>query len=98
MLDHGRPCFALSGEPFKIETGHVSELFGMAHRTDRSELNAKLRALEPGDRIAVETPSGTTVAAFRSTILTAAKRMQFGEWRLSTRSQGRKIHCFLVPR
>jgi hypothetical protein len=81
----------------QIENGHVSELIGLPHRADRSELNAKLRALEPGDRIAIETPAGMTVAAFRSTILTAGRRMSFGDWKLSTRSQGRKIHCFLAP-
>jgi hypothetical protein len=98
MADTTKPSPAENQEgAFRIESGHVSELVGLPHRHDRSELNAKLRALEPGDRIAIETPREMTVAAFRSTILTAGRRMQFGDWKLSTRSQGRKIHCFLVP-
>lgn len=83
---------------YKIETGHVSELVGLNHRADRSELNAKLRSLEPGGRIAIETPKDMTLSAFRSTILTASRRMDFGDWRLSTRSEGRKLHCFLSPK
>jgi hypothetical protein len=85
--------------PLRTRIGRVSELLDIPRqRSDWSGLNSQLKALEPGQQLEVVTPTNLTVPSFRSTILTAGQRIHKGDWRLCTRTEGRKIHCFLAPR
>ncbi len=81
----------------KITTGRLSDVAQQPSRADWSEMNARLKALTPGESLAIECPPGIPVPRLRSTILTNARRFPYGEWRLRTRTAGRTIHCFLIP-
>jgi hypothetical protein len=87
---------------FKITSERLSDVVvGLGYRTDWSEVNERLRALQPGGGLVVECPVGKMVEKIRSTILMSARRIRYGdegnEWRLKTHVEGRKVHCFLVP-
>lgn len=81
----------------RIRVGRLSDVAQQSSRHDWSGLNARLKALQPGEALAIECPPGVTVSRLRSTILTNARRFDYGEWRLRTRSAGRVIHCYLAP-
>lgn len=78
-----------------IEVGRISDLGDTRKRADWSEINGKLKALEPGQRLSIKCPDGMKVSALRSTILTNGRRFHKGEWSLTTRTDGRVVHCFL---
>ena len=78
--------------------GRLSDLAQTRRRADWSGLNQKLKSLQPGEDLIVQCPPDKTLAAFRSTILTNGRRFHRGEWALATRTEGRKLHCFLAPR
>ena len=80
--------------------GHISDLAGRSQRADWSELNAKIRTLEPGGLLTIECPPGFSIGKFRSTVLTNGRRIHVGklpDWKISTRTDGRKLHVFLSP-
>lgn len=85
----------------KITSEKLSDVVELGHRTDWSELNKRLRALQPGGALIVECPSGMSIGQLRSTILVSARRIKYGDeenqWRLRTHVEGRKVHCFLGP-
>ena len=76
----------------------LSDLTDLGHRADWSKLTDRLQKLDPGAVITETCPTWIAVKSFRSTILTIGNRVHTGDWRLSTRTYGRKIHCFLAPR
>lgn len=80
------------------KTGRLSDLADARHRADWSAFTKQLKDLEPGDRVCFECPARISVPAFRSTILTVGNRIHAGDWRVSTRTYGRKVHCFLALR
>ena len=85
----------------RTKTGHVSDLAEMIprSRSDWSEVRGKLRDLDPGGMLTVICPRERKVTDVRSILLTAGARIfPKGEWKLITRTEGRKIHCFLAPR
>ncbi len=82
----------------RTKTGRLSDLVNSNHRADWSNLNVKLKALQPGELLTVTCPAQVTIPSFRSIILTTGRRLHSGEWRLSTKTEKRKIHCFLSPR
>ena len=82
----------------QTKTGHVSDLLTSRQRRDWSELNSKIRAIEPGGLLIAECPSGFSISQFRSTVMTQGRRIHKGEWRLMVRTEGRKLNLFLGPR
>lgn len=84
--------------PPRSKAGRLSDLAESGQRNDWSLTRSKLKALEPGDVVVFTCLPGFTVSAFRSTILTIGRRLIYPVgWSLSTRTKGRKLHCFLVP-
>jgi len=79
-------------------TGRLSELAERKQRADWSKVNQQIRALQPGELLKLSCPSSISMASFRSTVLTAGKRIHRNEWGLSTRTEGKKLLCFLAPR
>ncbi len=85
-------------DPPDSEPGRLSDLAASGQRNDWSLTRSKLKALEPGDVVVFTCLPGFSVSAFRSTILTIGRRLSFEDgWTLSTRTKGRKLHCFLAP-
>lgn len=78
--------------------GRTSDLADLKMRSDWSELNAKLKVIEPGEVETVMCPLGISLSHLRSTILTNGRRFHKGDWRFTTRTEYRKIHCFLCLR
>lgn len=85
----------------RTKTGRLSDVLEddtAKQRADWSYLKKDLAALEPGDALTVNCPLSIAVAALQSTILTIGNRVHKGEWAVSTRRDGKKIKCFLVPK
>jgi hypothetical protein len=68
-------------------------------RADWSQLNDLISKLEPGESLALECPSSTSLDLFRSIILNSGRRRHTGDWRVSTQTDlGKRIvRCFLIP-
>lgn len=85
----------------RTKIGRLSDVLAddaAKQRADWSHLKKDLAALEPGGALTVECPSSIAVSALQSTILTIGNRVHQGEWAVSTRRDGKKIKCFLVPK
>lgn len=78
--------------------GRISDLANMRPRANWSPINARLKALQPGEVLNIPCPSGMKMGSFRSTILTNGNRYHRLEWCISTRTEGNILHCFLSPR
>lgn len=81
----------------KSKVGRI-HIHDIRTRNDWSDVNSKLRALRPAQVVSFECPANVEVAKLRSAILTNAKRFHTGEYLVSTRTEGRTIHCFLARR
>ncbi len=81
----------------KITPGRLSDVMAQPGRYNWFEINSRVKALQPGDSVSVEVPALIPVRKLRSAILTNARRFDYGPWRVSTRTSGRTIRCFLVP-
>jgi hypothetical protein len=77
-------------------TGRLSDVIAR-RRNDWSRIDLLLRRLQPGERVTLTCPPGYRVKMFRSVILTKARRMEFGDWKVSTITEHGVVHCFLVP-
>ena len=84
----------------RSSTGRLSDLVASPRkgRADWSKTTDKLRTLEPGHVLNLELPRNVSMPRFRSTILTAGRRIHTGDWALTTRTEGHVLHCFLAPR
>jgi hypothetical protein len=83
----------------ETRVGRLSELAEAGHRADWSALNARLKALQPGEVFIVTCPPGMKIPAFRSTLLTNGKRFhKASDWVFRTRTEGTRIHCYLAPK
>ncbi len=82
----------------QMRAGHLSDLVQATHREDWSAMNVQLKAIQPGEVLAITCPNHLTVSAFRSRILTNGRRFHLNtNWTLATRTSGRTISCFLRP-
>lgn len=80
----------------RTRTGKLSDLVPQGSEINWSAIRTKIKAMEPGDVLIVSCPPGFPMPQFRSTILVNGGRIHKGEWRLSTRTKGRSLHCFLA--
>ena len=83
-----------------IRPERISDVAQLPRRSDWSEVRHSLGDLVPGEGIVVRCPYDMDINRLRSTILTAARRIEFETgWRLRTKtvSRRREIHCFLAP-
>ena len=80
----------------RIRTGRLSDLVS-DRKTDWSDLRKKLKAMEPGEVLIVTPPPGVSLPQLRCAILVCGRRIHTGDWRVSTRTKARNIHCFLAP-
>jgi hypothetical protein len=88
-------------ERVRTENRHLSDLLELPlrSRSDWSEVRGKLKRLDPGGVLTVICPKDRNVPDVRSILLTAGARIfPNGDWKMATRTEGRKIHCFLAPR
>jgi hypothetical protein len=63
----------------------------------RSEMNDQIKRMIEGDTLSFPCPDGISIYAFRSNILTNAKRYWRGTpWRVTIKTEGKTVHCSLI--
>jgi hypothetical protein len=70
----------------------------MNRKIDWSSVKEKIKVLEPGEVVIVICPAGKDFKSFRSAVIVSGGRLHKGEWKFATRTDGKKLHCFLAPR
>lgn len=79
-------------------TSRRGRLSDVRSRTDWSMVREQVDAIKEGEMRELDCPDGVEMATFRCIVLTYGARRHTGKMRLSTRTSGRSLQCFLVER